>query len=383
MPQRRTNEIQFSQIYNRSVFLLLLSCQKKPFEVILLSSEKENSVDVNAMYHFLEKDERFLPGIMRLPNDSARLAVNQSAVYWLHLSDTSEYVKWNMNPANLIVLKQLYGRSDILLSGYAALLPYRLGIEIEPPEVKKLNIEDDWSFDQRGLQSWQGHTVFNGLFGGCFLWDAYQNHTLTRIGYFDDRLLRDFQAGLIKGDSVLWLDTFEPRIEIPPESLTRYYDTPAGRLKEILFPSLTNPAMTVRYELIDSDSIRLFVRLRSNLRWMWPYDEHALGAVHYGYDNGQDALHIKDKSGRFYVLIGSLSRATLHLTGSYKNINYHAGELLGDTTILNQVSHAAVYTVKDKIQFTAISVPCVASLNSFRNFRTNRAKYFTSFPLPA
>ena len=488
---------QIKYFFSAFVLFLSLSCAQQKTDVVFLAVEGAAHSDIEAIREFLEKDALFRVRVLQ-PGETELQAAGQPVVYWLHLPDSISYAQWMAAPSNLDFLKRLYGKAGILLSGYAALLPHKMGIESGRPEVRNIEIKDDWSFDQRGLQSWQGHVVFNDLFGGCFVWDAYENHRLTRIGYFGSRfpqegrvvaveksfitihpqnkllieyskngkgllslgafvrfdianhkryklehllrnslrylagrlpakgntywqemsytphrfpvsktrrpaniqkfnpqkssglvlqrnpaqnqfydlagrrilimghenggvdevwvhpfrVLRDFRTGLIIGDSVLWLNTLKPRIEIRPESITRYYETPLGSVKEIIFPSLHLPSMTVRYEFSGADSIRLLVRLRSDLRWMWPYDEYALGAVQYGYDADRDVLHIKDASGRFYCLVGSQSRPEMHLTGPFKTIEFDQNKLIGDTTSLNQVFHAVVYKIKRDLQIT-------------------------------
>jgi hypothetical protein len=88
------------------------------------------------------------------------------------------------------------------------------------------------------------------------------------------------------------------------------------------------------------------VTYRSDLRWMWPYDERALGDVCYGYDDGLHALHVKDRSGDFYCLVGGSIPPRSSLSGRFDTIRLESGHLKGDTSRANQVSHASLFDLE-------------------------------------
>jgi hypothetical protein len=158
------------------------------------------------------------------------------------------------------------------------------------------------------------------------------------------RVVRDFRTGLVDGDSIRWLSDLPVSIAVRPESFTRTYITGMGLLKEVVFPSYRRGGALVHYEW--GDGIRgsaLIVTFRSDLRWMWPYDEKALGDLYYGYDDGMHALHVKDLSGDFYSLIGGSVPPRSSLSGQFERIRLESGRLKGDTSRVNQVFHASVY----------------------------------------
>ena len=120
------------------------------------------------------------------------------------------------------------------------------------------------------------------------------------------RVLRDYEAGIVTPDSVAWLKNMPLRIEVRPESFTRIYTIPGGHLREEVLASLDRAGGIVHYEADGSGPVRLLVRFRNDLRWMWPYDADALGDVHYAFDPGMQALHVRDTTGSFYCLSGRM-----------------------------------------------------------------------------
>lgn len=412
-------------------------------------------------------------------------------ILWCHIPDSATYEVWSKQIEQLQHLQEFYRRGGrILFTDYAALLPYELKLESVKPEVRTLEVKDDWLFDQKGLQSFRGHPVFDGLFGGTFIWDPNFDQQLRLIGYFDKdfpkegrvvavgksyvflhsdqklmieyqagkgralsigsmvyfgkqnnrkanlerfvencfrylagelsndkttywiraenapkqfsvvsmplhlpvrqqldqlpstelvlarhnphneffdvagrrclimgkenggidevwvhpfRVLRDYRAGLIVGDSVAWLSDFPVRVETRPESFTRIYQTPFGQLKEIIFSSLEKGGGVIHYKLDAKSAERLVLKYRCDLRLMWPYDEFALGDVYYSYDERLNTLHVKDVRGEFYCLVGGDRKPRKHLSGQFGDVVWKDNRFAGTPTDLNQVYNASVY----------------------------------------
>ena len=157
------------------------------------------------------------------------------------------------------------------------------------------------------------------------------------------RIARDVQAGMVSGDSIAWLRHMPCTMEIRPECLIRLYETPSGRLKEILFPSSNQGSALVHFENVDDQEIKLILSLRSDLRWMWPYDEYALGPVYYGFDEQAGALHVRDESNMFYALFGADSKPETHIEGGFASVDFWDGKLIGTLTEFNQAYFASMY----------------------------------------
>jgi glycogen debranching enzyme len=475
-------------------FLVLtstFSCGKNQLIVGYVAISDSLSKEDQAAVNWLERHERFIPVKIHLQNNPSEL--DNVDIIWAHIPDSSAYENWKDDIQSVSILKSCYDNgAKLLMTGYAALLPYELGIESNKPEINIINVKDNWLFDKKGLHSRMGHPVFDGLFGGAFIWDGYEDQKLPRIGYFGDnfpekgrtlaveksyitihpkrrlmieyqsekgrllsvgayvyfskknrlqykmekflensllylygefddqkatywekidckpetfqaagqeilpsqerdlenlpqtdlilkldhpqnnfydvagrralvmgkenggideiwvhpfRILRDYQAGIISGDSVMWLKKIPVQVEIRPESFTRIYKTSFGEIKEIIYPSLEKAGAVIHYQANTSGQIQLIIQFRSDLRWMWPYDEFALGGVYYGYDEKLNTLHVKDKSGQFYCIFGADVKPVQQLSGAYGKISFEENTFKGEPTELNQVYHSAIFSL--------------------------------------
>lgn len=473
---------------------LILSCSglmRRTLRVGYIVIDESRSPGDKEIWEWLESHERFDPQEIHLKEVAS--SENRIDVFWLDLPDSTAYHHWLTDPDFLQIFKSLLQRNPrLFLTNYGALLPHALGLESRKPEVRRIQVQDNWLEDQKGLQGWRDHPVFAGLFGGTFLLDGVHGDTLSCIGYFGDnfpmegkvvaveksfitvhrenrlmqeyqrekgkilsvgafihfsqrnglkknlqkfvencllylcgakmgvsptywksyayrpqtfsvitksihpvserkwmtpsesellltadhpkndfydlagrralimgkekggideiwvhpfRILRDYEVGLVTGDSIAWLRSLPVRAEIRPESITRYYQTMFGEIKEILFPSLRKAGAVVHYEVTDSLDVQMAIRFRSDLRWMWPYDEYALGDVHFGYDGRLDALHIKDETAAFYCVFGGDVGSDQHLEGPFESIGWEQGRFIGRETELNQVYHASVFSL--------------------------------------
>jgi glycogen debranching enzyme len=176
-----------------------------------------------------------------------------------------------------------------------------------------------------------------------------ENGGIDEVWVHPLRILRDYQAGIVSGDSIAWLQNFPVQVETRPESFARIYLTPAGELKEIIFASLWNAGGVVHYQA--SSPVKLVIRFRGDLRWMWPFDANALGDVHYAFDEKLQALHMKDTTGKFYCLFGADVAPVSKLSGQFQSIQWSSNNFAGNATPLNQVYHAALYDLNKENNF--------------------------------
>lgn len=109
---------------------------------------------------------------------------------WLYLPDETSHEAANPNAEKLAnwLATRFESGTPVLLTGYAALLPYRMGLETQPPEIRSDTLRGtDWFFTRkRGLQSLFGHPAFAGLSGGSALYDPGEETAINSVGYFGD-----------------------------------------------------------------------------------------------------------------------------------------------------------------------------------------------------
>ncbi|MBN2365998.1 MAG: hypothetical protein EH225_08340, partial [Calditrichaeota bacterium] len=473
-------------------FIFFTTCQKSPrlmvtFPVLSDTLSAEEQAAIQFLRESSEFDVQFIPAV----NITAE--IQNAEILWLHIPDSSSYQKWLSHRDKLQLLRSCYDAGGkLLLTDYASLLPYEWGVESQKPSIETVDIKDDWLFDKKGLQSFRGHPVFSGLFGGTFLWDAYQDHQLDAIGYFENdfpadgrvvavaksyirihgnhklmteyrkdggrmitvgafvifsernrlqqhlnkfisnclmylrgdlnegpetywkkyelkpqefsistaelspavssgikpetipdmllkrspagenfydingrralvmgqekggidelwihpfMVLRDYQAGIAWNDSVLWLKHLPVSVEIRPESFTRNYTLPEGNLREVIVPALNKPGIIIHYDFQTAFPQRLIIKYRTNLRWMWPYDENAVGDIWYAYDPELEAFHFRDSSEDLYGVVGADQSPIAHFAGQYADIVWDGQGFTGEKTDLNQVYQAFEFDI--------------------------------------
>lgn len=159
------------------------------------------------------------------------------------------------------------------------------------------------------------------------------------------RVLRDLEVIVGEGDSVRSLKELQPSVEIRPESITRRYEMISGTLTEVVSAALDSPVVLIRYRADVREPLELVVTFKSDMRWMWPYREDATLGIHYGYDEGLHALHVREGGGYFHCLFGGNMQPTRHLSGRFRGIRLDARSLKGIPTEGNVVYHAVTYSL--------------------------------------
>ncbi len=422
----------------------------------------------------------------------------ESDVVWIHLTDEKELerIVHHQNIRKQF-LRYWQAGGKLLLTDLAAVLPYHFGLESRKPEIKTLEIKDDWNFDKKGLQSYRGHPVFHELFGGTYIFDGTRDQKVKTVGYYEDhfpvqgkvvaveksyirihsrnrlmleymrdharmltiggfvyfsrqnllhyrrdklltncffyltgkltgepityweqyphrprefdihsmnvpqmdsrrfiasfqsdlkiasdypsrdyydvagrrclvmgkekagidevwthpfRVVRDYQEGIVVAGEFHALEEFPVRMIVYPEAFYREYQLPSGTLQELIYASFNQPGALVHYEWQGTAPLQLVIRFRSDLRWMWPYDENAIGDVWYGYDSTLSALHLHDSAGELYGILGANLPPVQRKTGAFDKITWKSGTFVGEPTDLNQVYHAFLYHLEPQKQ---------------------------------
>ena len=142
--------------------------------------------------------------------------------------------------------------------------------------------------------------------------------------------LRDYELGIKFDyrDTVYWLNDQRPEITAHPSYFCRQYKFPRAYLKEIVVNDPIDPAGVIHYEYQGVYGAELFIRFKSNLRWMWPYSEKVTGSICHAWIDGIQAFRISDKSGMLNVFLGANKPAIKQSSGQYSGFtidkNYKA-----------------------------------------------------------
>ena len=235
---------------------------------------------------------------------------------------------------------------------------------------------------------------FFDLAGRRMLIMGGENGGIDEIWVHPFRLLREYQAGLLINNDrpqhsadIQWLKDMPAKVEIRPESLTRIYQTPQGRLTETIFPSLNEPGGIVQYRNEFKQSARLMISFRSDLRWMWPYNSDATGTIRYGFDPRLNAIHIEAPGGNIACLIGADAVPTSRLTGPYDRVTWADGKLEGIPTDANQIAHGFIFDLHPgkslNVAITGTDEGSARAENAFHNLladpdavRQNLARHY-------
>ncbi|MGE5313111.1 MAG: amylo-alpha-1,6-glucosidase [Acidobacteriota bacterium] len=186
---------------------------------------------------------------------------------------------------------------------------------------------------------------FYDVAGRRALFMGKENGGIDELWVHPYKVLYQYQAGVVAGDSVAWLSSFPLRIEVRPESFTRIYRLPKGELRERIVSSIDKAGGIVEYH--SAFPCSLVIRYKSDFRWMWPYDVNALGDLYYGYDGRMNALHLRDRSGDFYTIAGTDVPALEAVSGQFDTILCTRGRLTGRRGTANVVAHASRYELNE------------------------------------
>jgi glycogen debranching enzyme len=180
-----------------------------------------------------------------------------------------------------------------------------------------------------------------------------ENGGLREVWTHPFKLMFNYETGIVRGDSVAWLNELPVDVAVRPESFTRTYELGNGNtLTQIVYPSMSASGGLSHYRASTDGSVRLMVRFRSDLNYMWPYPKSTVGNLYYGYDDGLNALRVRDVSSDMYGVMGGDIVADVHLSGGYGTIRWTADGLQGTPTEKKQVYHASVFTLDSQNDHT-------------------------------
>lgn len=174
---------------------------------------------------------------------------------------------------------------------------------------------------------------------------------------------RDFNVGvkIATIDTICWLKNITPKFEVRPEAITRSYKLPDGtQLNEVISTSVNQPVGIAHYQWSNGTGIeRIVYSVKSNLRYMWPYNEGALGSLNYAWSDKNSTIVVSDKSEEFVSIIGANSKSNLLLGGQFDGFKFANGKWEGTPTEKLQAAFLVETDVKNK---SALDV-CFASGN--------------------
>lgn len=144
--------------------------------------------------------------------------------------------------------------------------------------------------------------------------------------------LKDYQVSVILPDgSKTALIQPSSDVELRYNSLIRTYSAGDVVIREILVPSVESPAVVAHYEWEGGDICGICVGFASNMRFMWPYAEDALGSLFCGWSDSKSCYVVSTAEDEFVSMIGSNLPGTLVSQEADRNLLQLRAEVCFET----------------------------------------------------
>lgn len=192
--------------------------------------------------------------------------------------------------------------------------------------------------------------------------------------------LRDYRAWIVKNGDFTLLEETGAGIELRSNSIIRTFSLGEGEVREIITSPVDEPYVVVHYEWTENVADEIIVDFKSNLRYMWPYAEDALGSLEYGWDAGMNAFVCSDSGREFVSMVGSNVPASLLSAGRFSTFEYESGQPCGIPEDLLQVAASVSLDIKGQTCCDVILSAGSEGLDKVRRaYRTAIASPFAAF----
>ena len=163
--------------------------------------------------------------------------------------------------------------------------------------------------------------------------------------------IRDYRVWLdVAGkDTLVSLNTCDATVELRPNAIIRIYQGDGFTVKEVLASQIDKPVVVAHYEWTGDAIRQVITDFKSNLRFMWPYDEYALGSVFHDWSPEANAFVIRDVNKEFASILGANLPGKLLLAGRFDGFTYKKDKMPeGVVTDKLQVASSVAFDVAGK-----------------------------------
>jgi glycogen debranching enzyme len=213
---------------------------------------------------------------------------------------------WNYNPATVYPLPEK--------------------IQNEDHPFASIPTSEKWEFpdDPLALSNRFASENFWDVAGERMLTMGRENAGIEEIWAHPFMAFRDYEVGLRfeYKDTIYWLKDERPEVQILPSSFNRTYKFPRAYLQEIIANDPEQPCGAIHYEYQGVYPAELIVKVKSNLRLMWPYSEKVTGSTGWSFDADYNAFYVQDSSGTFTAMIGANRKPGIEVMGQYSDFFY-------------------------------------------------------------
>jgi glycogen debranching enzyme len=227
--------------------------------------------------------------------------------YFLSADSSSDAHSWNYCPATVYPLPEKIQNLDRLF----AAIPN--SEKWETPD-EPMTISNQYASDN-----------FWDVAGERMLTMGKEKFGIEEIWAHPFMAFRDYEVGLRfeYRDTTYWLKDERPEIEALPYCFIRNYKFPRAYLKEVIANDPDHPSGVIHYEYHGVYPAELVVKVKSNLRLMWPYSEKVLGSMGHTFDLDYNAFYVQDQSGIFSAMIGANRMPGQSIKGQFSDFKYN------------------------------------------------------------
>lgn len=202
----------------------------------------------------------------------------------------------------------------------------------------------------KGAIQWQAGTASVDLPSKRGVLIAKERSGIEEVWTHPFMSLRDYRVwlDLAGSDTLVSLNSFDTWVELRPNALIRTYVGQGFQLREVLTTQIDRPVTVAHYEWSGPALRRVITDYKSNLRFMWPYDEYALGSLYHHWSAPMNAFIIRDVNQEFVSVVGANLPGKPLLAGRFDGFTYPGKLPEGIPTEKLQVASSVAYDVTGK-----------------------------------
>ncbi len=174
------------------VLLFVASMIYSQTQIVLLdlNSSSNKNKEFEFIREFLKQSKDLEPALItRKQLLNSQPATNNSQIFWLHRSDSTEFTKEETDPLVITKLKTFVkSGGKLFLTLEAVKYLNLLGFETEVPTVQYVDAIDEGYGRKLGLHSFRSHPIFTGLNGGAYMFNPTMDMKTRQVGFFGNSI---------------------------------------------------------------------------------------------------------------------------------------------------------------------------------------------------
>lgn len=146
--------------------------------------------------------------------------------------------------------------------------------------------------------------------------------------------LKDYEIGFTQNGKkdIKWLSGENKKVKITPNAFERIYKIGKKTLKEIITTDINEPVSIIHYEYSGDESISLFMRYSSNLRFMWPYSSKVTGEIKHTWSDKLNAFVFADKTKDLVTVTGMTKTPFVTKSGQFDELELSSDSVITKNT---------------------------------------------------